>query len=39
LGSLTLAARLGNFNANPADDPMVVFDRLMAATLQRLEIR
>jgi hypothetical protein len=39
LGSLTLKARFGNFIADSAGDPTVILDRLMAATLQRLEIR
>jgi hypothetical protein len=39
LGSLTIAARFGNFLANPTADPSVALERLMAANLQRLEIR
>jgi len=40
LGSLTMAMRLGNFTADPGSaDPEVAMQRIMAATLQRFEIR
>jgi hypothetical protein len=38
-GSVTIAARFGNFLVDPAADPSAALDRLAAATLQRLEVR